>query len=213
MRKIILIILPLCILYFLVGAILMWTKIVEQQSYLAGAGIVGGIASVLGLLSFLSPVLTRYDIQNIEVESLQKLSDVSAEIKKLEEDRSQTASQISNLKNRKKEMELLVRKASMSLFLKEQYEHHKKIILNYLDKEPDVFSSINDLSAIDKKLTALEEEIEKDENVELLREIIRAAKTSPSLLDSAIPNAPRIIRFFLIVFRAYVQMVRRAFLN
>ena len=211
MRRIIVILLPLCILYFLVGAILIWTKLLDQQTYLAGAGIVGGIASMLGLLSFLRPALTRSDIQNIETESLQKLGEVSSKIKKLEEARSQTATQISDLETQKKEMELLVRKASMSLFLKEQYEHHKKIILEHLKEEPNLVSSITELSAIDKKLTALEEEIEKDENVELLGEIIRAAKTSPSPLDAAIENAPPLTRMLLQVLKAYAQIFQQAF--
>lgn len=211
MRRIIIILLPLCIIYFLVGAVLIWTKLLDQQTYLAGAGIVGGIASVLGLLSFLRPALTRSDIQNIETESLNKLGEVSSEIKKLEEARCLAATQISDLETQKKEMELLVRKASMSLFLKEQYENHRKIILERLKKDPNLFSSITALSAIEKKLTALEEEIVKDENVELLREIIRSARTSPSTLDTAIENAPPITRMILQVLRAYVRMFQRAF--
>jgi len=120
MRRIMLLLLPLCILYFLVGAVLMWTKVLDQQTYLSGAGIVGAIASVLGLLSFLRPALSRSDIENIETESLQKLGEVSAEIRKLEEARTRTAHQITDLETQKRQMELLVRKASMSLFLKEQ---------------------------------------------------------------------------------------------
>lgn len=211
MRKTMLILLPLCILYFFVGAILLLLKVIELQTYLAGAGIVGAIASVLGLLSFLRPVLTRSDILNIEAESLKALGEVSSEIKKLEETRSQTATQINDLETQKREMELLVRKASMSLFLKEQYDHQKKLILDHLQKEQKLQTALSELSAVDRKLAALDEEIEKDENVELLRKIINDAKTTPSQLDTAIANAPPFTRLLLQVLKAYAQIFQRTF--
>lgn len=213
MRKTMVILLPLCILYFLVGGILVLLKVIELQTYLAGAGIVGTIASVLGLLSFLRPALTRADILNIEAESLKALGEVSSEIKKLEETRSQTATQINDLETQKREMELLVRKASMSLFLKEQYDHQKKLILDHLQKEQKLQTALSELSAVDRKLAALDEEIEKDENVELLLKIIKDARTEPSALDTAIENAPPLARIFLRVMKAYEQMFRIAFLK
>ena len=72
---------PVCILYFIIGAILLWSKIFPLQTYLGGAGIVGGLASVLGMLSFLRPALTSNDIQSIETDSLLKLAEVSGDIK------------------------------------------------------------------------------------------------------------------------------------
>ncbi|NQT21728.1 MAG: hypothetical protein HQ592_18625 [Planctomycetes bacterium] len=206
MKRTIVILLPLCLLYLLVGAILMWTGLLEQQTYLAGAGIVGAIASVLGLLSLLRPALTMSDIQYLEVESLQKLSDVSSETKKLEDARSHTATQITDLETKRKEMELLVRKASMSLFLKDQYERHMKRILEHLKKESGLLSSISELSSIEKKLAALDEEIERNENVDLLRQIIDAARTTVSPFDKAIENASLPLRIFLQIIRAYAGM-------
>ena len=211
MRKIMLILLPLCILYFPVGAILIWIKVIEQQTYLSGAGIVGGIASVLGLGSFLRPALTRSDILNIEAESLKALGEMSSKIKKLEKTRSQTATQINDIETQKREMELLVRKASLSLFLKEQYDHQKKSILDHLKKEQKLQTALSELSAVDRKLAALDEEIEKDENVELLRKIINDARINPSPLDTAIKNAPPFTRFFLQIVKAYAQVFQRAF--
>lgn len=213
MRKAILLLLPLCILYFLVGAILMWTNVIEQQTYLAGAGIVGAVASVLGLFSLVRPVLSRTDIENIEAESLQKLGEVSAEIRRLEEARSETATQINDLEAQKREMELLVRKASMSLFLKEQYEHHRKALVDHLAKEPKLANQLSELAAVEKKLDALEEEIEKDENVELLRRIIHESRTAPSPLDAAIKDATPMIRILLMVLRAYADVFRRVFIS
>ena len=214
MRKITIFLLPLCVLYFLIGLVLVWLKAVEYQNYLNGAGIVGAIASVLGLLSFARPPLTQSDIQNIEAESLSKLGDISKEIKDLEKARVATATEINNLEMQKKEMELLVRKASMALFLRDQHEHHEQKILNYLKKEPEIFSSFTELSSVDKKLKALNEEIEKDENVEFLKEVIRASKTSQpiSSLDRAIENASSPFqRLLLQVAKVYIEPFRIIF--
>lgn len=135
MRKIIILLLPSCILYFLVGGVLVWFNVFSLASFLNGSGIVGGLASVLGLISFLRPALTKSDIDSIEADSLKKLSEVTAELRALEDARVQTASQIDSLEEQKHQMELLVRKASMALFLKEQQAHHEKIILEHLQKK------------------------------------------------------------------------------
>ncbi len=210
MRLIILILLPICILYFIVGAFLVWVLgVLDQQTYLQGAGIAGTLASVLGLLSFIRPVLTQSDIDNIEVSSLQKLGEVSADIKRLEEARSNTASQIIDLETQKKEMELLVRKASMSLFLKEQQKNYMKNILDLLSKEPKLMESIHELEVVEKKLTVLEEEIERDANVDSLRRIIHEARTTRSRLDTAIDDAPPATRIFLLIIKTYVDLFSR----
>lgn len=128
MRRLTVIVLPLCVLYFIVGIIFVWANVISQDKFLTGAGIVGAVASVIGLFSFLRPTLSTTDIQNIEAKSLQKLADVSAELKTLEEARSEASLAITDLEEQKKQMELLVRKASMSLFFKEQYSHHQQKI-------------------------------------------------------------------------------------
>lgn len=210
MRKIMLMILPLCILYFLVGAILVWTKILNEQTYLSGAGIVGGLASVLGLISFLRPAISRSDIQNIEAESLQKLADVSSEIKKLEETKSIKANQIDDLEAQRKEMELLVRKASMSLFLKEQYSRHSKGIQDHLQAHPEIVKSLDNIATIKSKLDVLDEEIESDPNVELLKLIMATAKTRKSPIDIMIENTTSpFLRTILRGFKVYVNAIIR----
>jgi hypothetical protein len=201
--------LPLCVLYFIVGLILVWAQVIDQPTYLNGAGIVGAIASVLGLLSFLRPALTSADIKNIEAESLAKLGEISTEIKGLEQARAEAATEINNLEIQKKEMELLVRKASMSLFLRDQYKHHERKILDFLKKQPEVVENLTELLSTDKKLKALDEEIERDENVELLKEIIRISKRSPSPLDKAINSTSSPVqKFALQLLKAYMDSIK-----
>jgi len=191
MRKITVFLLPLCVLYFLIGLVLVWLKAIEFQTYLNGAGIVGAIASVLGLLSFARSPLEMSDIQNIEAESLSKLGEISSEIKNLEKEKVATATEISNLEIQKKKMELLVRKASMALFLRDQHQHHEQKILNHLKNEPEISLSINELLSVDQKLKTLDEEIDKDENVELLKEVMSLSETPTYIsgIDRAIANA------------------------
>lgn len=210
-RKIMVILLPLCILYFLVGAILMWTNVIHKDFYFAGTGIVGALASVLGLLSFLRPAFSRSDIQNLETQSLQTLADVSAEMKRLETEHNAKASEISDLEKQKREMELLVRKASMALFLREQYDHFQRKILEHLNKNSDLSSSLSEIVRVKKKLDVLEEEIETDENVEILKSVVSSCKTTPSNIDILIESTSSpFLKYFFMIVRAYGVVLKRS---
>lgn len=209
MRILMVILLPLCVLYFMIGLILVWLNVIDQSTYLNGTGIVGGIASVLGLLSFLRPALTSADIKNIETDSLVAIGEISKEIKQLEGERAKATTEINNLKIQRKEMELLVKKASMSLFLRDQYKHNEKKVLDFLKKQPEIVEALEELLSTGKKLKALDEEIEKDEHVEVLKEIIRVSKTSPSLLDNSIESTSSPVqKVALQLLKAYMDSVK-----
>jgi hypothetical protein len=209
MRKIMIILFPLCILYFVIGIILVWTNVIPQQYYLNGAGIVGGIASVLALFSFLRPVLTTSDLKALESDSLHKLAEVSNQIKQLEDARSRTTNAITDLAKQKKEMELLVRKASMSLFLREQCEHYQEKVLNHLQTQPSILKILSEYQSSRNKLNALDEEIKADDNVELLQSILAGARRQKSLIDEMIDNAHSpILKGMLQVFRVYAKILQ-----
>lgn len=210
MKTITLITLPLCVLYFIVGIILVWLKIFDHQEYLNGAGIVGAIASVLGLLSFARPALTRDDIKSIETESLAKLGEISSEIKNLETARAATASEINDLEIKKKEMELLVRKASMSLFLREQHKYHEKKILDHIKNEQLILDSLSELKSLNKKIKALDEEIQQDENVDMLLDVVGTSmkRDKESPLEEAISSSP-VMNILYQVTKVYVDAFRK----
>lgn len=203
MRRIFAIIILLCITYFIGGYVSAHFKLISQEQYLAYAGIVGGLASVAGLFSFLKPALTKDDLQSLELDSLKSLMQTTEQLKDLERKRVKTKSEIGDLEVRKKEMELLVKKASMSLFLKEQYKQHEQKILSRIKSDDVLKDSLSQVSELKNKLDALEEEIDKDPNVETLREVIKSANKKEDSLVEAIEAMPPITRMLFIILREF----------
>jgi hypothetical protein len=149
-----------------------------MEQYLTYGGIVGGLASIFGLFGFLRPPMSRNDIQNIEIESLKKVVEASEEIKRLEDAQTHQITKIDELDKQRREMEFLVRKASMSLFLQEQRKYLSKQVLSYIDSSDELRDQLESLTEIDEKLETLEEEIEQDPNVEQLKRVISQASVS-----------------------------------
>lgn len=209
MRRIFAIVILLCITYFIGGYIAVRFGLITQEQYLTYAGLVGGAASVAGLFSFLKPALTKSDLQKLELDSLKSLAETTEQLKAIETKRSQAKTELGDLEVRKKEMELLVKKASISLFLKEQYSQHEQKILSQIKGNETLSENIAELKEIEGKLHALEEEIESDSNVATLREVIDSANRRRDVLDEAINESikamPSIIRPFLIIFRALAK--------
>ena len=134
MRKIFSGIILLCIAYFLGGWIGISFGWLSKEEYFAYSGIVGGLASVAGLFALTRPALSKSDVQAIELESLKSMAKTAEELQNLEVARARAKGELGDLEVKKKEMELLVKKASLALFLKEQYEHYEKQVLDEVEK-------------------------------------------------------------------------------
>ncbi|MFI4894472.1 MAG: hypothetical protein ACIAQ0_13735 [Phycisphaerales bacterium JB058] len=210
MRKVVLLLLPICLMYFVVGGFLLWFEYINRDTYFSIGSIVGGFASVMGLLSLVRPPLTPSDMQAMNIDALQQFGRIVSDIGSLREEREKAESKISELELQKKEMELLVRKASMELFLKEQYGHNKRVVLDRVKKDKQLEDALAELVSIQDKLKVLEAEIEEDKNVDLLRRVIAdARKDRMSPLDVAIMQAPPVVRVFLEVIRVYVRAAQK----
>jgi hypothetical protein len=176
-RTIITLLITLCILYFIVGALVAWFGGLTWQNYMNAGGIVGGLASVLGLLSLARPGLDQSDIDRIDGESLKKLAGNSEQIRQLEAQRSEKIQEIGTLEERQQTLELFVRKAALSLFLKERLRHTEAKVADRIKDDPVLIADLTVIEEVILKLVALEEEIESDPNVELLRTVIASAYT------------------------------------
>lgn len=179
-----------------------------MDQYLTYGGIIGGLASIFGLFGFLRPPMSRNDMQNIEIESLKKVVEASEEIQRLEDAQSHQITKIDELEKQRKEMEFLVRKASMSLFLQEQRKYLSKQVLSYIDSSDELRDQLESLTEIDEKLETLEEEIEQDANVEQLKQVIKQASAS-SFSDYSSKNfkSPLTKSMFLVM-KALDEMLR-----
>lgn len=200
MRKILVAFVLLCILYFIGGYAAMKYGWLEQGTYILFAGIAGGLASVIGLLSLARPALTSTDIQELEIDSLKRITSAADELEKFKNERNATQEELARLALQKKEMEFLVKKASLSLFLKDQLATVMKRILDIVSQHKDLPDLIQEYDRISEKLLALQEEIEKDKNVDILREIQNSA------IESKRTSRTESSSFLVDVIRAYLRL-------
>jgi dimeric dUTPase (all-alpha-NTP-PPase superfamily) len=178
MRKFLVGFVFLCILYFIGGYFAVGHGWLEQGTYIIYASIAGGLASVIGLLSLARPAITSSDIQELEVDSLKRISKAAEELEKYKNERSATQEELSRLALQKEEMEFLVKKASLSIFLKDQLTTVVKRISEIVNQHKELPDLIEEYDRISEKLLALEEEIERDKNVDLLKEVLNSAVES-----------------------------------
>jgi hypothetical protein len=196
-------------LYFVVGggvALLGW---VSTNTYVIGAGVVGGLASVLGLMSLARPALSQSDLDRVEIESLKKLADTSEEIKQLERARVATQEQIVSLEEQKRQMAFLVQKASLALFLQEQHRLYEQRILDAIRADKELAGNLSELATIGEKLDALNEEITRDPNVDLLVRIIESARRPTRPTDVSFSDLPPITRAVLLLSRELARTITR----
>lgn len=205
MRRVFAIIILLCIAYFLGGWIAVHFELLNKETYFSLAGVVGGLASVVGLFSFTKPALTKTDLQEIEIDSIKSIAKTTDELNELEEKREKTQEELGDLRLQKKEMELLVKKASLALFLKEQHTHHEEKVLSEISENKELNEHLSEIAEIKTKLEALEEEVESDQNVELLREIMDSASRKQPTLEEAIDDLPPITRSLFVLVREFAK--------
>jgi hypothetical protein len=176
--------------YFIGGWFAVRYDIVSRDDYFAYAGIVGSLATVAGLLALTRPAITQSDIKSIELGTLKSVADTAEQLQQLQSTRAKTVQEIDGLAVKKKEMELLVKKASLALFLKEQYSYHERKILEEVAKNEALTRALQDAGATADKIAALDEEIDLDPNVLQLREIIATASRRELTFEEALSVMP-----------------------
>ncbi len=97
MRRVFAVIILLCVTYFLGGWIAVYSGWILQETYFTYAGIVGGLASVVGLLSFTRPGISNADLQQLELGSLRSITDTSEKLQELESKRAKTVGELETL--------------------------------------------------------------------------------------------------------------------
>ncbi len=190
MRKIFAIAITTCLIYFLGGWVAVYYDVVKRQTYLDYAGIVGSLASVAGLIAFIKPAFSKSDINATELDALKSMTEKLVQLQLLEAERSKTKEEIESLEIKKQEMELLVKKASLALFLKEQYEYHSIQITDEIERNASLKEHLKKASEAANKLEVLGEEIAASPNVDQLREIIDSAKREPISTDYVMRHLP-----------------------
>lgn len=206
MRRLFAIIILLCIIYFLGGWVAVWVGLLDRSDYFTYAGIVGGLASVAGLFALTRPAISKSDVQAVEIEALRSMAETAGKLQELEAARSKTQEEIGSLAVKKREMELLVKQASLALFLQEQHSHHERQILEEVEKNTQLAEHLRKAREVSDKLAALNEQIDLDPNVAQLKEVIASASRKPATIDDLLLEIPfpfnALSRSFMLIGRA-----------
>ena len=165
----------LCIVYLVGGYVAATKGFIEQETYAFSASVAGGAASLIGLLALARPAINKDDIAAIEIESIKKVHRLSEQVESAKRERAETEEEIARLAAQREEMEFLVRKASLALFLQERLAKANRRIVEIVGHNRELEELLADYMETTTKLRELDEEITSDENVEILHEVIRAA--------------------------------------
>jgi len=158
-----------------------------KNIYNSQFSFITGLASVIGLLAFLSSKKIRStDFENEELEKLKKLMDTAEKLATLEKNKSQTAKELQNLEKKRKLLEISVRKAGLVLFYQNQNEKYSRIVIDKINKDTELKSAIQEVKDSSDRLLALKEEISNDENIEIINEILIKCNED----QRSIPNDP-----------------------
>jgi hypothetical protein len=77
------------------------------------------------------------------------------------------------LEIKKGELEVIVKKASLSIFLHDQLERNSKRLKEIIDKHAELNECIQEREKIENKLHQLDEEIKRDENYEFFNNLLK----------------------------------------
>ncbi|HFU75784.1 MAG TPA: hypothetical protein ENK66_05995 [Arcobacter sp.] len=138
---------------------------------------VTGIASIIGLLAFASSKkIKSTDFENEEIEKFKSLIKTAEELESIEQNKAQTTQDLKDLERKKKLMEISIKKAGLILFYKEQSRKYSEIVTSKIENDKELKNAIEEVSESKNKLTALQEEMEKDENVDIIRVILEESE-------------------------------------
>jgi hypothetical protein len=189
-RKGLITFISICIFYFIGGYLAVKYGTLSEHVFLTYASILGGLASVAGLLSFLRPSITKTDIQELEVESLKKISKAAEDLERYKNQRTAAEQEIAKLTLQQEEMEFLLKKASLSLFLRDQMETTQTRIAELIEQNRELTLLLEKYGQNKEKLAALEEEIEQDPNADILYDVLTEAKESRRSKERSYPRDP-----------------------
>lgn len=165
--------------YFFFGLIAVVLNFFSKDSYLLLAAIIGGLASVSGLLALITNKLQLKDIEEIGIEYFQRVVDSSRELQLKEKEIKDKVKQLNKRERelqlmdvKKQQMEYLIQKASMSLFLKDQFNRTEARIGELIYEDEELQRLMSRRQKLKNQLKELEEEIEVNEQSEALISII-----------------------------------------
>jgi hypothetical protein len=193
LRRLVAILILCCLIYFPIGYLAVSCDWISLTVFLAAGSGVGAIASIVSLISFIRPPITRQDVKNLDWESVRVVATRSKEIEELEDEKKRHVSEIDDLSKRKIEMEDLVRRASMELFLRDRLADCEKEVASSIKSQERLRHALETHRETTAKLRELEIEIENHPDIDLLNEIVsEVSRPKRDYVSEAVYRAKRL---------------------
>lgn len=177
MRKISIIGFILALVIFIAGAILALLHIwINWDIYWKITGCVGGLASVIGILGFASSPLADADIRKLQSNSLKELAETARQIENKEGELKQANDKVASLQLKSEELEVLVKKASLSLYYNDELQHLYQKLLSLIQKNQELKDIIVAIQQTEEDAKELNAEVEHNTDVQDIIEMINKAK-------------------------------------
>ena len=173
MRKLIIIFFILLLLLYAGCAVCVLFDLYGWDVYFKIVAIVGGLASIIGLGA---AAFIRVDLLSYDAEAIERLAVAAKEIEDKNTKIKDASDQIASLEYKKEELEVLVKKASLILYYKEELDRKYQKLLALINKNEDLNQIVLEIPQLEENLKNLEGEMEENKEIQDILSTIQKAK-------------------------------------
>jgi hypothetical protein len=172
MRRAIHFIILLVALFFAFGALLAWRGTLETATYILVTGVIGSVASVIGLIALSTPRLTTKDLRGVETELFNTVAEQLKAAKDSEEKLATNKEELSKLQRERSEIELLVRQASLKVFYEERLRNIAAELENRLTRDEMLTRLFDEYNEVLERVQELNATISQSPRADLINAIL-----------------------------------------
>ena len=177
LRFALLLVVAVSLLFFVLGLLAVKRGWLSESVYSTVATVLGGAASLIGLLSLARPAITTEDLENLERDALTRVTAVARDLDEARRARAATQEELQQLEAQRIQMQALVRKAAMELFLEERLARHRERLAERLAGDRELAQLVESVASDSAQLRAIGLEVRADPNEALLREIVETIRS------------------------------------
>lgn len=143
---------------------------IDWDEYLKIVAVVGGLASVIGLLGLvLSP------IRDLNSQVLKDLAHTTEEFERKQEMLEKATQEIKTLELKKEDLNALVEKASLSLYYKAELKRMYDKLNKMIDSSEDISNLLKTIAKMEEDAQTLGCEIERNKDISVIISTIQKA--------------------------------------
>jgi vacuolar-type H+-ATPase subunit I/STV1 len=159
-------------LFFAFGALLAWRGTLETATYILVTGVIGSVASVIGLIALSTPRLTTKDLRGVETELFNTVAEQLKAAKDSEEKLATNKEELSKLQRERSEIELLVRQASLKVFYEERLRNIAAELENRLTRDEMLTRLFDEYNEVLERVQELNATISQSPRADLINAIL-----------------------------------------